>query len=256
MCVSGDSGKIDTCKKNHVWIKLLVLILLIAGLTWILCETGVVRFFLSKKRLMGFLDSLGSWSFAGFIVLQALQVVAAPIPGDATGLLGGFLYGPLLGVVYSTVGLSLGSWVAFWLARAFGRPFVERFVSPEAIARFDYLMQARGAFLIFMLFLLPCFPKDYLCYILGLGRLSVLEFLVVGGAGRLFGTILLTLGGNFIRLHQYLRFSILIGAALVMVIIGVAYRDKIEALVRKWHHGKLKREEKSRSPSTTTQSSI
>lgn len=223
-----------TGSKNHVWIKLLTLLVSLAGLTFVLYETGVIRFFLSKKQLLEFLESLGPWSFIGFILLQALQVVAAPIPGDVTGLLGGYLYGPLLGVVFSTVGLTLGSWVAFGLSRTFGRPFAERFVSPATIRRFDYLMHTKGAFLVFMLFLLPCFPKDYLCYILGLGHLSTVEFLLIGSAGRLLGTILLTLGGSFIRLHQYGRLSILVGAALVMVFLGMAYKDKMEVFFRKW----------------------
>lgn len=250
----GDSDKVSTGKKNHVWIKLLVLFLLVAGLTLLLYETGVVRFFLSKKRLLEFLESLGPWSFAGFIFLQALQVIAAPIPGDVTGLLGGFLYGPILGVAYSTVGLTMGSWIAFGLSRTFGRPFVEKFVSPSAMARFDYLLHARGAFLVFMIFLLPCFPKDYLCYILGLGHLSTLEFLVIGGTGRLFGTILLTLGGNFIRLHQYGKFSILVGIGLTVVLIAMAYKDKLEASFKKWHQKHGKREQEKCS--STTHSTI
>jgi uncharacterized membrane protein YdjX (TVP38/TMEM64 family) len=121
------------------------------------------------------------------------------------------------------------------LSRRFGRPFVERFVSKSTIERFDYLLHHKGAFLIFLLFLIPGFPKDYLCYILGLGHLSTTEFLIIGGTGRLLGTILLTLGGDFIRHHQYGRFSILFGIALIVVIIAMAYKDKLERLFRIWH---------------------
>ena len=254
--MNGDGDKTTNGKKNLVWVKLLVLFLLVAGLTLLLYETGAIRFFISKNRLMAFLDSLGTWSFAGFIFLQALQVVAAPIPGDVSGLLGGFLYGPFLGVVYSTIGLTLGSWTAFTLSRTFGRPFVEKFVSQSTIKRFNYLMHTKGAFLVFMLFLIPCFPKDYLCYILGLGRLSTVEFLVIGGAGRLFGTVLLTLGGNFIRLHQYWRFSILVGVALTVVLIAMAYKDKLEGLFKKWHLKHHREKEAKCSSVSNTQTTI
>lgn len=162
-------------------------------------------------------------------------MVAAPIPGEVTGLLGGYLYGPFLGVVLSTVGLTAGSYTAFALARIFGRPFVEKFVDKSTISRFDYLLHHKGAFLVFLLFLIPGFPKDYLCYILGLGHLSTIEFMVIGGTGRLFGTILLTLGGDYIRHHQYGRFSVLVGIALVIVFVAMAYRDKLERLFRLWH---------------------
>ncbi len=224
------------------------------GLTLILYETGLIRFFLDKRRILEFLDSLGPLSFIGFIVLQVTQVVAAPIPGEVTGLLGGFLYGPTLGVFLSTIGLTIGSYVAFALARTFGRPFVDKFVDKRVMKRFDYLLHHKGAFLIFLLFLIPGFPKDYLCYILGLGHLSTAEFLVIGGTGRLFGTILLTLGGSYIRHHQYFRFFVLAGIAIIVVLIAMAYRDKIERLLRKWHiiqyrkHKARKAEQKKAAP--------
>lgn len=195
----------------------------------------MVHFFLNKERLLRFLDSLGPLAFIGFILLQIAQVVAAPIPGEVTGLLGGFLYGPFLGVVLSTIGLTAGSYIAFSLSRTFGRPFVERFVDKAIMDRFDYLLHHKGAFLVLLLFLIPGFPKDYLCYILGLGHLSTKQFLLIGGTGRLFGTILLTLGGNYIRHHEYGRFSILVGISLIVMLIAMAYRDKLERLFRIWH---------------------
>jgi uncharacterized membrane protein YdjX (TVP38/TMEM64 family) len=222
-------------KKNNIWIKPLILILIVGGLAIIFYKTGLIHFFLNKERLLKFLDSLGPAAFIGFILLQVAQVVAAPIPGEVTGLLGGFLYGPILGVILSTTGLTIGSYIAFALSRKFGRPFVDRFVNKSTMERFDYLLHHKGAFLVFLLFLIPGFPKDYLCYILGLGHLSTREFLVIGATGRLFGTILLTLGGDYIRHHQYGRFSILVGIALIVVFIAMAYRDKLERLFRIWH---------------------
>lgn len=184
---------------------------------------------------MAFLDSLGPWAFVGFILLQAMQVIVSPIPGEVTGLLGGYLYGPFLGVILSTIGLTLGSYAAFTLSRAFGRPFVEKAVSKGAMSRFDYLLHHKGAFLVFLLFLLPGFPKDYFCYILGLGHLSTREFIVIGGTGRLFGTVLLTLGGTYIRHHQYTRLSVLMGICVVVVFIAMAYKDNLEKWFRLLH---------------------
>jgi len=191
--------------------------------------------------MRAFVDSFGPLGFIAFILLQVTQVVAAPIPGEVTGLLGGFLYGPILGVILSTIGLTIGSYIAFALARTFGKPFVDKFVDKRLMRRFDYLLHHKGAFLVFLLFLIPSLPKDYLCYILGLGRLSTMEFLVIGGTGRLFGTILLTLGGAYIRHHQYMRFFMLGGIAIIVVFIAMVYREKIERLFRKWHIMKYKK---------------
>ncbi|MBF0566923.1 MAG: TVP38/TMEM64 family protein [Nitrospirae bacterium] len=196
-----------------------------------------MHFFLSKQKILAFIDSLGSVGFLGFILLQIIQVVAAPIPGEVTGFIGGFLYGPVLGTILSTIGLTMGSYIAFTLSRALGRPFVERFVDKSFICRFDYLLHSKGTFCVFLLFLIPGVPKDYLCYILGLGHLSTMEFLVITGTGRLFGTILLTLGGDYIAREQYGRFFILVAIALVVILTAMAYKARIEHWFRTWQSG-------------------
>ena len=221
--------------KNKIWIKLFLLIFFVAGSTLILYETGLVAFFLNKEKMTDFLNSLGPLSSIGFIFLQAAQVIISPIPGEVTGLIGGFLYGKFLGIVLSTIGLTIGSWAAFILSRSFGRPFAEKFVKKETMARYDYLLHHKGAFLVFLLFLIPGFPKDYLCYILGLGHLTTKEFLIISTIGRFMGTVLLTLGGNYIRHHQYYRFFLLSGIAIVFILLSMVYRDKIEKLFRRLH---------------------
>lgn len=190
---------------------------------------------MNRARLIAWIHSLGAWGFAGFILLQIVQVVAAPIPGEATGVLGGYLYGPVVGVSLSTVGLTIGSFIAFGLSRFFGRPLAEKFVDAKTMERFDYLLHHKGAFLVFLLFLIPGFPKDYLCYILGLGHLTTLEFLSIATTGRLLGTILLTLGGTFLRDQQYYRFFLLSGTAVVVVFLTIAYRDRLEVFMKSLH---------------------
>jgi uncharacterized membrane protein YdjX (TVP38/TMEM64 family) len=196
---------------------------------------GLFHFFMNRERLVVWIHSLGAWGFAGFILLQVVQVVAAPIPGEMTGVLGGYLYGPFVGVLLSTIGLTLGSYVAFSLSRFFGRPLTEKFVDAKTMERFDYLLLHKGLFLIFLLFLIPGFPKDYLCYILGLGHLTTLEFLVIATTGRLLGTMLLTLGGMFLRNDQYYRFFLLSGVAVVLVLLTVACRDRLEKFFQMLH---------------------
>ncbi|MCU0572146.1 MAG: TVP38/TMEM64 family protein [Syntrophobacteraceae bacterium] len=221
-------------RRNGVWIRLFALLLLI-GVTIVLYQTNVFKFFFSRQEILDFLESLGPMAFAGFIMLQAAQVVMAPIPGEVTGLIGGFVFGPVLGVILSTIGLVIGSLLAFLISRAFGRPFIEKFIDQSVIKRFDYLLHHKGLFLVFVLFLIPGFPKDYLCFILGLGRLTVFEFLAVSTVGRLFGTILLTLGGGFIRYHQYGKLSILVGVAALFAVLVYAFRERLECWFQMYH---------------------
>jgi uncharacterized membrane protein YdjX (TVP38/TMEM64 family) len=222
-------------RRNGTWLKFLFLLLIVLGLGALLYWTGWVHFFFDRARLTRFLESLGMWSFAGFIFLQVVQVIAAPIPGEVSGFLGGYLYGPYLGILLNTIGLTLGSVIAFLLSRTFGRPAVDRLVDPKTMRRFDFLLHHKGGFLVFLLFLLPGFPKDYLCYILGLGHLSLFAFVAIGATGRLLGTIMLTFGGSFLRQQKYMELSLLAGAAIVIVLLALIYKDNLERRFRAFH---------------------
>ncbi len=222
-------------KKNSVWLKFILFLSGLAIICIILYHTGWINVFLNKERAREFLESLGPIAFLGFIILQVAQVVFAPIPGEVTGILGGYFFGLFWGIVLSTIGLTLGSYIAFALSRHFGRPLVEKLVDRAMLDRFDYVLHKKGLAVIFLLFLLPGFPKDYLCFILGLGHLTTLEFLTVSTVGRVFGTILLTLGGGYIRCEQYGRLYILIGIATVIFLVAYFLRHKIESFLKSLH---------------------
>lgn len=181
----------------------------------------------SSDRLSKFLQKLGPYSPAVFVLLQVLQVIAAPFPGELTGVAGGYAYGETVGFLLSTVGLSLGSWVAFELASILGRPFVERFVRREVLAKFNFLTTRTGTMICFMLFLFPGFPKDYLCYVLGLSRMRLGTFLLVSILGRLPGTYMLTMQGATIRNEEYHIFFILAVASLAVLVAAYFYRNQI-----------------------------
>jgi uncharacterized membrane protein YdjX (TVP38/TMEM64 family) len=87
------------------------------------------------------------------------------------------------------------------------------------------------------MFLIPGFPKDILCYVLGLGHMRQVDFLVVSTSGRLFGTTLLTVGGAFLREGRYDALFLIIGISIGVILITLIYREKIESWLRKIHTG-------------------
>src|SRR6266849_1691346 len=56
----------------------------------------VVRLYEDKQLMHAMLARWGVLAPVVFIAIQALQVIIAPIPGEVTGLLGGFVFGPWL----------------------------------------------------------------------------------------------------------------------------------------------------------------
>jgi uncharacterized membrane protein YdjX (TVP38/TMEM64 family) len=184
------------------------------------------KFYTRRRRLARFLISLGPYSAAIFILLQALQVIVSPIPGELTAVLGGYVYGVTFGFLFSTLGLTLGSWVAFELANIFGKPFVERFVKRKILDKFNFLSTNTGTIICFLLFLIPGFPKDILCYVLGLTGMNLSTFLVVSTLGRIPGTYLLTIEGASIRSQEYTTAVVVAVISAVILFMGYLYRDQ------------------------------
>jgi len=214
--------------------RIVILLVFIILSSFLFIHYDLYIYFASQRRAIAFINSFHPYDEIVFIGLQILQVVAAPIPGEVTGLIGGYVYGAFLGTVYSTIGLTIGSWIAFALARFFGLPLVERVVKPAIIEKYDYFLEHRGLFVSFLLFLIPGFPKDYLCYIMGLSHMKTSHFLGISTVGRLLGTILLSVSGSCARNNQYRELLFIAGVSCLLLVIAYFYRDKlIDSLKRK-----------------------
>ncbi len=202
---------------THLWI--------LSGKLWDLFE--------SHHRLKEFISSFGVYSPLAFILLQVIQVVVAPIPGGAIEFLGGYFFGVWAGMLYSMIGLILGSWIAFSIGRLFEKWAVEKFVSPKTMKKFDYLIGHEGVVLSFLLFLIPGFPKDALCYILGLTPMHLGLFLIISTIGRIPGTLMATLQGAKAFEHQYKFFLILSVASVLVILVFYIYHEQIHEWIRK-----------------------
>jgi|UniRef100_A0A7V6DNU7 uncharacterized membrane protein YdjX (TVP38/TMEM64 family) len=186
-----------------------------------------------KEKIKAIIKSAGPLAPLLFIAIQALQVIFAPIPGEATGFLGGYLFGVPLGLLYSTLGLTLGSALAFLLGQWLEKHYIARIVSRETMQRFDFLMEHQGALVAFILFLIPGFPKDYLCFILGLSPMNLRVFLVICTIGRIPGTLMLTLQGAEVYAGHYWSTFILFVFCLFIAGLAYYFRETLYVWIRR-----------------------
>jgi uncharacterized membrane protein YdjX (TVP38/TMEM64 family) len=221
--------------KKTIGLGALVLICFSLVLYFLIYHSNIYLTLLDRQKLAEYIKSYGNFSPFIFVALQIFQVLFAPIPGEVTGFIGGFLYGNLFGILYSTIGLGVGSWLAFVFARWAGQPLVEQVVSYKTLQRYDYLMAHQGTWIAFLLFLIPGFPKDYMCYILGLGHMDLKTFLIISTAGRFLGTVILTMQGHLVREKNYWVLGIVIGISLMAVLIAYLFRKKLEVYLKKHH---------------------
>lgn len=215
--------------------KVLFLVLLIATGIFFFVHFDLYGFFSDRTKIIAFLKGFGPVSVFVFIGIQILQVLVAPIPGEVTGFIGGYIYGIFLGTLYSTIGLTVGSWLAFTLSRTLGLPFVERIVNPKIIRQYDHIMSHQGPWVAFLLFLIPGFPKDALCYVLGLSHIRISVFLLISTVGRLLGTLMLSVQGSFLRNNQDTTFLIVMAVSIIIAAAGYLFGKRWYRRYRKPH---------------------
>ena len=223
---------------RHRWIvgASVAILLALFGI-WLLRSDALdlsvlLRLYKDQAFLHEMLEQWGILAPVIFILMQALQVVIAPIPGEVTGLLGGFAFGEWLGFFYSTIGLTAGSLLAFWAGRRFGAPFVQRLVPQRLWARVGFIVEAEGAILSFVIFLIPGLPKDTACYLFGVSPMGFWVFALVSTLGRMPGTWVLSAQGAKVATGQYIQLALLSALVAAAALPLYHYRHRIVSLFR------------------------
>jgi uncharacterized membrane protein YdjX (TVP38/TMEM64 family) len=204
---------------------------LVGGVVWLIATDApayqfLTRLYVDKKFLKHTLREWGVLAPVIFIGLQALQVVVAPIPGQLTGILGGYLFGEWGGLLYSTVGLSLGSLAAFAVARWLGARYVQRLVSPDIWKKLGFIIEAEGSILCFVIFLIPGLPKDMACYLFGLSPMPFWVFALISTLGRIPDTWVVSAQGAHTASGDYVQVILLTAIAVAVAIPLYCYRNR------------------------------
>jgi len=196
--------------------------LLRIGPQWWAAIAPHVIFFTDPENVRRLIHAAGPAGPLVFIGIQVAQVLLAPIPGELSGIIGGYLFGTGAGFIYSSIGLTLGSGLNFAIGLYLGRRWVRRLIPAPHLARFDALVQRQAAGVIFLLFVFPGFPKDYLSLFLGLSTLPLPMFLAIAAVGRMPGTLALSLQGAALLDRMYALVAAVGGFCLLAA--GLAYR--------------------------------
>jgi len=154
-------------------------------------------------------------------------VIFAPVPGEVSGLVGGYLFGALKGFIYSSIGLSIGSAVNFWIGRILGDRFVRKIIPPANLEKLDAFISHQGIIVLLVFFIFPGFPKDYLCFFLGLTALPFNIFILLATIGRMPGTLMLSLQGKFLYHRNYWTFAVILLAGAALVAVAIKYKTAI-----------------------------
>ena len=175
-----------------------------------------------RATIESLVTSFGNTAPLVFMGIQILQVIFAPIPGEATGFIGGYLFGAFNGFLYSSISLSIGSVINFGIGRVLGQRLIHRLIPQKQIDRMAVLTRPKGMLAIFLLFVFPGFPKDYLCLFLGITEMPVKVMLLMATIGRMPGTLALSIQGQSLLEKNHTVFWGLM--ILFVILAGASYR--------------------------------
>jgi uncharacterized membrane protein YdjX (TVP38/TMEM64 family) len=184
----------------------------------------------ARDKLREILEAPGLPIEIPFVALQTLQVIVAPIPGQVTGAIGGYLFGFWYGLTLTMLGLTIGSWIAMLLGRLMGVQVVRRFVPADTMAKLDELIARGGVWNFFVIYLLPGLPDDAVCFVAGLTRLSLWRLMAVMFVGRLPGMAVLTFVGTSAG-EGWNAGWIVFAAAMVVSFFLWLYSDEFETWI-------------------------
>ena len=220
--------------KRDRWRGLLFVVMALAGLVGIyLLLRRYAPFVFRADELRIWIAQFGVFAPLVFILIQTLQVIVAPIPGQIVALVAGYLFGSVAGTVYSLTGVLLGSAIAFSLAKRYGRSLVEDVLHEDVLNRFDGFVERVGAPGLFVLVIVPGLPDDAICFLSGLTPWRLRTFMLVIAVGRLPAYVLTVYAGGELASGRFAQGIALIGVVIGLSAIGYYKQEAIRDVVQR-----------------------
>ena len=225
--------------KKQAWHRLifcgLVCALIFAVIFYAICATGFINKITSVEALQEYIDGFGAWAVIIYILFSYLQVVILPVPGSATVAAGVVLFGWLESALYSFIGILLGSVTAFAIGRLVGYKAVCWIVGKDDLDKWLKKIRGKDYLILSLMFLLPMFPDDILCFISGLSSMTWVYFLVMIVITRLISCFTVSLSLDLIPFNTWwgiLTWIIIVALVVLAFYLVCKYSDKIDAFIK------------------------
>lgn len=215
-------------KKRNLTKVFLIIITIILSILLIKFMPKILLITTSLEEFKKYILSMGHFGVVILILFQILQTVVAPVPGEVIQIAGGYLYGTTLGTIYNLIGLIIGSAIAFYFTKLIGREFVENLIKKKKLKWITDIMESKKfEIILFIIFIVPGLPKDFMIYVAGLTALKSTRFFNILILSRLPWIIVSASVGANINAKNYILTIIISIIAVSCFLVGMIYKDKI-----------------------------
>ena len=225
--------------KKQAWYRLILCTLIfldICGIVFFtICATGLIVKINSIQALRDYIAEFGNWAVFLFIVFCFLQVVILPVPGSITVAAGVALFGPLKCAIYSFIGIVTGSVVAFAIGRWIVYKAVKWIVGKDTLDKWLKNLKGKDYLILSLMFLLPMFPDDVLCFVAGLSSMTWPYFLIMIFVTRIISVFTTAYSFGLIPFTTWwgiIIWVILAGLVVLSFWLVCKYSDKIDTFIK------------------------
>lgn len=200
-----------------------------------ICATGIITKINSIQALRDYIAQFGNMAVFLFILFCFLQVIVLPVPGSVAVAAGVALFGPLKCAIYSFIGIVSGSIVAFAVGRWIGYKAVKWIVGQDTLDKWLQKLKGKDYLILSIMFLLPMFPDDVLCFVAGLSSMTWPYFIVMIIITRLISVVTTSYSIGLIPFNTWWGILIwIVLAALVVASFWIVckYSDKIDNFIK------------------------
>lgn len=185
-------------------------------LAW-LADARAVRAFVSDHAFVSRLAMLG---------INIVQVLLAFLPGEPVELASGYAFGFWEGTALCLVASGLATSAIYWATRRWGWKLVGLFFDRSLFDRFSWLKSAKRLELImFIVFLIPGTPKDFLTYFAGLTNMRFLPVVLIATFGRIPSIVTSTIAASAVGSGNWpLVACTLVASAFLLAVGGLMCR--------------------------------
>lgn len=227
------------CGKQSLYrltVCIMVFMGICAAVFFTLCAMGLLGKINSVEALRQYIQKAGKLAALIFIIFSFLQVVLLPVPGSVAVAAGTAMFGPFKCSVYSFIGIVLGSLTAFAVGRLVGYKAVCWIVGQDSLDKWLEKLKGKDYLILSLMFLLPMFPDDILCFIAGLSSMTWPYFIVMIVATRAISVF--TTAYSFELIPFTTWWGILIWVALFALIalsfwLVCKYSTEIDSFLKK-----------------------
>lgn len=202
---------------------------------FILCATGLLGKINSVDALREYIERAGSLAALIYFVFCFLQVVLLPVPGSVAVAVGVAMFGPLKCALFAFAGIILGSVTAFAVGRWIGYKAVCWIVGKESIDKWLKKVKGKDYLILSLMFLLPMFPDDILCFVAGLSSMTWTYYLIMVFVTRSLSVFSTAYSFELIPFNTWWGILIWIMLAALIVLsfwLVCKYSDRIDAFLK------------------------